>query len=98
MAGSDISLLSVTGFNGWRLESRRLGHGPAFQRLNQAFEDKQAIGAAKDVFACPFRMRHQACHVAALVANPGDVLYRTVRAGGVGDGALSIGVTPENLI
>jgi hypothetical protein len=40
-----------------------------------------AVRAAQQRFARPFRVRHQAGHVAAFVADAGNVAERTVRIG-----------------
>jgi len=64
--------------------SRRLRDGFVFERGENAFENPFAVVAAEQRFAGAFGMRHQAGHVALLVADAGDVLQRAVGIRAVG--------------
>lgn len=66
--------------------------------MEQALENPLSVVAAEQQFACVFRMRHQAGHVAALVANAGDVQQGTVGIRPVGEVPARVAVLPENLM
>src|SRR6266496_324885 len=60
------------------------------QRMDQALENQTTIRAAEDGFTGAFGMRHQAGHIAPLIADAGDVPQRTVWIRRVGDFSLRV--------
>ncbi len=54
---------------------------PGLQRLHDGFEEQSAIRAAERGLASPFRMRHEPDDVAALVAEAGNAMDRSIGIG-----------------
>ncbi len=68
-------LLRVTDPRSQPNASRRLRLITSFQPVQEALENQQAVIAAQQGFTGPFGMGHQPCHVARVVAHPGNVLH-----------------------
>src|SRR5262245_39830935 len=64
--------------------------------VKEAFEDEAAVGVPEDFFARVLGVRHHAGHVAAFVANAGDVLDRAVRIRVIGQLSFGIRILPED--
>lgn len=71
---------------------------PALQLGNHALENQFSVCAAKNRFAGAFRMRHEAGHVASVIANAGDVLQGAIRVRGIGNVSIRIAIMPQNLV
>lgn len=77
---------------------RRLRSRLIFQRSEDAFENPFAILATEGELTSAFGMRHQAGHVAPLVADARDVLQRAVGIRRVGQVSAGVAVLPEDLV
>jgi len=80
------------------LASRSQCAWPLHSCVNQALENETTVFAAQERLAGSFRVRHEAGHVAAFVADAGDVLQRTVGVSVVVQFALRVAVLPKDLV
>src|ERR671936_1606393 len=78
--------------------SRGLSHRSVLQRLDDAFKNQSAVGAAQKRLTGAFGMRHQAGDVPAFVAYPRDIPQRPVRVRLLCDFAARAAVLPEDLV
>ena len=68
----------------------------AAQRVDDRFEQHEAVGAAERRFARALRVRHQPDDVAALAADAGDAVERAVRIRRVGDLPAGVAVAEDD--